>query len=71
MGYSALMTVLNEIWFKEVAAKKKATREAFLPIAEKLRTGLGGKPIVSTEFGSSEQGAKTLATTMLSGLNDA
>lgn len=67
-GYSALITVLNNIWLTEIGPKGKATRAAFLPIARRLKTGLGRRPITSAEFGSSEQGAKELADALLAGL---
>lgn len=69
-GYSALITVLNEIWKDEIAAKNSAKREVFLIIAQKMKDGLKGKPITSQNFGSSEQGAKALANAFLSGMKN-
>lgn len=68
-GYSALMTVLGTIWQSEIAAKNDATRDTFLDIVSRLKDGLGDRPITSKEFGSSEQGAKSLANALLSGLD--
>jgi len=68
-GYSALITVLNNVWSTEIGPKGKATREAFLSIARRLKKGLDGRLITSAEFGSSEQGAKELANTLLTGLD--
>lgn len=68
-GYSALITVLHSIWQSDIARKKDATRETFLPIVHRLKKGVEGKPITSEVYGSSEQGAKALANALLSGLN--
>lgn len=67
-GYSALVTVLHTIWDTEISSKKAATREAFLPIARQLKSGVKNTLITSKNFGSSEAGAKDLANALLSGL---
>ena len=64
-GYSALMTVLQEIWPTAIAPKNEATRGVFLPVVHHLKEQLAGRAITSEEFGSSEQGAKALAEAML------
>jgi DGQHR domain-containing protein len=43
-GYSALITVLDNIWSTEVGPKKKATKEVFLTIARRLKEGLDQRP---------------------------
>lgn len=67
-GYSALITVLDEIWHHEIAAKNSAKREVFLSIAQRMKIGLKGMPITSQKFASNEQGAKALANVFISGI---
>lgn len=68
-GYSALITVLNEIWRRKICITNDASKETFIGIALELKNGIGGKPITSDVFPSNEQGAKMLATQLLSGLS--
>ena len=67
-GYSALMTVLKELWNKKISKTHDASQDYFKSVAKKMREGLGGRPLTSSEFGSSEQGAKTLSKILYSKL---
>jgi len=60
-GYVALLMIFKRDWDERAAELKDASQEAYRELAKRLRENSKGKEITSTNFGSSEGGAKDLA----------
>lgn len=66
VGFSALITVFEKIWDKNIRKPDEAARYFALKAAE-FKKNLNGKLLTSEEFPSSEKGASKIARIMLHG----
>jgi DGQHR domain-containing protein len=63
-GYLALLMIFKWDWDTRASTSKDASHEAYLKVAQRLRSNSGGRELTSANFGSSEGGAKELAKFM-------
>ncbi|MDP1664241.1 MAG: DGQHR domain-containing protein [Methylobacter sp.] len=66
VGFSALITVFEKIWNKDIRKPDEAA-DYFAKKAVEFKKNLNGKPLTSDYFPSSEKGASKIAAIMLNG----